>query len=81
MRQLEKDMLTKWEIATFKIEVLAILHSLQFDGVYNTSHCINDLNSLLKSLDESETPFKLILSNNQDSIEINTKEHEGVLIT
>lgn len=61
MRQLEKDMLTKWEIATFKIEVLAILHSLQFDGVYNTSHCINDLNSLLKSLDESETPFKLIL--------------------
>lgn len=67
MCQLENDMVAKWEIVELKLKVLSMLHGLQFDGLYNTKDCINDLNELLETLDQSEAPIYLILKNNPDT--------------
>jgi len=64
---LERDMLEKLETLDFKYDVLSILHSLQFDGVYDVNDCIMDLDKLLKKLDGSEPSYSLILKNNKVS--------------
>lgn len=64
MDRLQVDLLDKLIIIELKCEVLSMLHGLQFDGVYDIKHCIEDLNKLLKHLDDIEAPHYLILRNN-----------------
>lgn len=67
MKELQTDILTKWDIIELKLRVISILHSLQFDDVYDSSHCIKDLNELLIYLDEIERDYENILSHYQNS--------------
>lgn len=66
MVNLERDMLEKLEAIDFKRDVLSIIHSLQFDDVYDLNDCIIELNSLLEKLDQSESSYKLILECNRN---------------
>lgn len=58
----ERNILEKLDILDLKYDVLSIIYSLQFDGVYNMTHCIEDLNNLMIKLDRSEADYSLILN-------------------
>lgn len=61
MRNLEFDILNKFEIIELKQSVISILHSLQFDDCYYIEDCIIGLHNLLSKLDEIEISQKTIM--------------------
>lgn len=63
MRDYESDLLEILEILDYKYDILSIIHNLQFDGVYDVNHCLEDLSKLLIKMEESEPSFKLIQRN------------------
>ena len=62
-RQYQSELLEKMDTIHIKLELISIIHSIQFDSMYDLNDCINDLNGLLTHLDANEAPLRLILSN------------------
>ncbi|HHY21267.1 MAG TPA: hypothetical protein GX525_05145 [Bacilli bacterium] len=68
MRNLENNLLSKFEVIELKKEVISILHSIQFDRCYHIEDCIIDLHKLLLTLDEMEIPQRNLMQLNQAKI-------------
>ncbi|HJV17769.1 MAG TPA: hypothetical protein VJ546_10390 [Bacillales bacterium] len=68
MRNLENDLLSKYEVIELKKEVISILHSIQFDCCYHIENCIIDLHKLLLTLDEMEVPQRNLMQFNESNI-------------
>ncbi len=71
MRNIENDLLCKFEMIELKREVISILHSIQFDCCYHIEDCIVDLHKLLSTLDDMEMPQTNLMNLNKDKL---TKE-------
>lgn len=60
MESYDIQLANKIEIINIKAEVLSVLHSLQFDEVYDKENCFDDLRSIIQLLDEFEQPIRLM---------------------
>lgn len=63
-RQCHSDLSEKMDTILIKHELISIIHSLQFDYVYDLDGCVNELSKVLMLLDQNEAPLRLILGNN-----------------
>lgn len=68
MKNLENDLLRKYEVIELKKVVISILHSIQFDCCYHIENCIIDLHKFLLTLDEIEIPQRNLMQLNQSQI-------------